>query len=55
MVVTAIDDDITVSLNGKTVTELLGAKACLMKGHIALQLHEGMDITSNSETSPSSS
>lgn len=44
MVVTAIGNDITVSLNGKTVTELLGDKACLKKGHIALQLHGGMDM-----------
>ncbi|MEM7314550.1 MAG: DUF1080 domain-containing protein [Planctomycetota bacterium] len=43
-VVTAIGDDITVSLNGKTVTELLGDKACLKRGHIALQLHGGMDM-----------
>ena len=42
--VTAINDDITVSLNGVTVTELLGDKECLKKGHIALQLHGGTDM-----------
>ena len=36
--VTAIDDDVTVSLNGTTVTELLGDKESLKKGRIALQL-----------------
>ena len=40
MTVTAINDDITVSLNGVTVTELLGDTKCLKKGHIALQLHK---------------
>lgn len=44
MTVTAINDDITVSLNGLTVTELLGDKDCLKKGHIALQLHGSMDM-----------
>jgi hypothetical protein len=42
--VTAIDDDITVSINGVTVTELLGDKECLKEGHIALQLHGGSDM-----------
>lgn len=44
MVVTAIGDDITVSINGITVTELLGDTKCLKKGHIALQLHGGQDM-----------
>lgn len=42
--VTAIGDDITVSLNGITVTELLGDKKSLKQGHIALQLHGNMDM-----------
>ncbi len=44
MLVTAIGDDLTVSLNGVTVTELLGDKKCLKEGHIALQLHGGQDM-----------
>lgn len=44
LLVTAIGNDITVSLNGVTVTELLGDKKCLKEGHIALQLHGGMDM-----------
>ena len=42
--VTAIDDDVTISLNGTTVTELLGDKESLKKGHIALQLHGGQNM-----------
>ncbi len=42
--VTANGDDITVSLNGVTVTELLGDTKCQKKGHIALQLHGGQDM-----------
>ena len=42
--VTAINNDITVSLNGVTVTELLGDKECLKRGHIALQLHGSTDM-----------
>ena len=42
--VTAIDDDVTVSLNGTTVTELLGDKETLKKGRIALQLHGGQNM-----------
>ncbi len=42
--VTAIGDDITVSLNGVTVTELLGDTKCQKEGHIALQLHGGQDM-----------
>ena len=44
LLVTAIGDDITVSLNGVLVTELLGDKKCLKEGHIALQLHGGQDM-----------
>ncbi len=44
LLVTAIGDDITVSLNGVKVTELLGDKKCLKEGHIALQLHGGQDM-----------
>lgn len=44
MTVTAIGDDITVSLNGVTVKELTEDQACLKKGHIALQLHGSMDM-----------
>lgn len=44
LVVTAIDDDLTVSLNGVTVTELLGDTKCLKEGHIALQLHGSQDM-----------
>ena len=44
MMVTAIEDDVTVSLNGVTVTELLGDEKSLKRGHIALQLHGGMDM-----------
>ena len=44
MTVTAIGDNITVSINGTTVTELLGDTKCLKKGHIALQLHGSMDM-----------
>ncbi|BDS06640.1 hypothetical protein NT6N_16800 [Oceaniferula spumae] len=42
--VTAIGDDITVSLNGVVVTELLGDKKCLKQGHIALQLHSKQEM-----------
>lgn len=42
--VTAIGDDMTVSLNGVTVTELLADSPCQKSGHIALQLHGGMDM-----------
>ncbi len=35
---------ITVSINGTTVTELLGDTKCLKNGHIALQLHGSMDM-----------
>ncbi|NNC89637.1 MAG: DUF1080 domain-containing protein [Akkermansiaceae bacterium] len=44
LTVTAIGDDITVSINGVTVTELLGDAACLKEGHFALQLHGGQDM-----------
>ena len=44
MTITAIGDDITVSINGTTVTELLGDTKCIKKGHIALQLHGSMDM-----------
>ncbi|MFP6881121.1 MAG: DUF1080 domain-containing protein [Roseibacillus sp.] len=44
LLVTAIGDDLTVSLNGVTVTELLGDKKCLKEGHLALQLHGGQDM-----------
>ena len=44
MTVTAIGDNITVSINGTTVTELLGDTKCLKNGHIALQLHGSMDM-----------
>ena len=44
ILVTAVGDDITVSLNGVVVTELLGDTKCLKEGHIALQLHGGQDM-----------
>lgn len=44
LLVTAVGDDITVSLNGVKVTELLGDKKCLKEGHIALQLHGGQNM-----------
>ena len=44
MMVTAIGEDTTVSLNGTTVTEMLGDTECLKDGHIALQLHGGIDM-----------
>ena len=44
LLVTAVGDDITVSLNGVKVTELLGDGKCLKEGHIALQLHGGQDM-----------
>ena len=44
IIVTAIGDDITVSLNGVTVTELLGDTECQKEGHIALQLHGGTNM-----------
>ena len=44
ILVTANGDDITVSLNGVLVTELLGDTQCLKEGHIALQLHGGQDM-----------
>ena len=44
MTITAINEDTTVSLNGTTVTELLGDKDSLKEGHIALQLHGGIDM-----------
>ncbi|WP_165788872.1 3-keto-disaccharide hydrolase [Rubritalea profundi] len=42
--VSAIGDDITVSLNGLTVTELLADTQCQKEGRIALQLHGGEDM-----------
>ncbi|MDG2487443.1 MAG: DUF1080 domain-containing protein [Roseibacillus sp.] len=44
LLVTAIGDNITVSLNGAKVTELLNDAKCLKEGHIALQLHGGQDM-----------
>lgn len=44
LLVVANGDDITVSLNGVVVTELLGDTKCLKEGHIALQLHGGQDM-----------
>ncbi len=44
LLVTTKGDDITVSLNGVLVTELLGDEKCLKEGHIALQLHGGQDM-----------
>ena len=44
LLITAVGDDIAVSLNGVRVTELLGDKKCLKEGHIALQLHGGQDM-----------
>ena len=44
LLVTAIGDNITVSLNGTRVTELLNDGKCLKEGHIALQLHGGQDM-----------
>ena len=44
MTVTAIGEDITVSLNGTTVTTLSGDSKSLKSGHIALQLHGGMKM-----------
>ena len=44
LLVTAVGDNITVSLNGVKVTELLGDTKCLKEGHIALQLHGNMDM-----------
>jgi len=44
ILVTAIGDDITVSLNGVVVTELLDDGECLKEGHVALQLHGNMDM-----------
>ncbi|MBQ98993.1 MAG: hypothetical protein CMP30_13525 [Roseibacillus sp.] len=44
LLVTAIGDTITVSLNGAKVTELLNDAKCLKEGHIALQLHGGQDM-----------
>ena len=44
LVVTAIGDDLTVSLNGVTVTELLGDAEGRKEGHLALQLHGGQDM-----------
>lgn len=44
LLVSAIGDDITVSLNGVMVTELPGDSKCLKEGHIALQLHGGMEM-----------
>lgn len=41
LLVTAVGDDITVSLNGVMVTELLNDEKCLKEGHLALQLHGG--------------
>ena len=41
---TAIGDDLTVSLNGVTVTELLDDGKGRSSGHIALQLHGGQDM-----------
>ena len=44
LLVVANGDDITVSLNGVVVTELLGDTKCLKEGHIALQLHGSQDM-----------
>ena len=44
LLVSAIGDSITVSLNGTKVTELLNDPKCLKEGHIALQLHGGQDM-----------
>ena len=44
LLVSAIGDSITVSLNGTKVTELLNDSKCLKEGHIALQLHGGQDM-----------
>jgi hypothetical protein len=44
LLVTAIGDNITVSLNGAKVTELINDAKCLKEGHIALQLHGGQDM-----------
>lgn len=44
LLVTAIGDNITVSLNGTRVTDLLNDAKCLKEGHIALQLHGGQDM-----------
>lgn len=44
ILVTAIGDDLTVSLNGVLVTELLNDTKGRKEGHIALQLHGGMDM-----------
>ena len=44
LLVSAIGDSITISLNGTRVTELLNDPKCLKEGHIALQLHGGQDM-----------
>ena len=44
LLITAIGDDLTVSLNGVTVTELLHDAKGLKEGHLALQLHGGQDM-----------
>jgi hypothetical protein len=44
LLVTAIGDDLTVSLNGVTVVELLDDEKCLKEGHLALQLHGGQNM-----------
>ena len=44
LLVSAIGNNITVSLNGTRVTELLDDPKCLKEGHIALQLHGGQDM-----------
>ena len=44
LLVSAIGNNITVSLNGTRVTELLDDPKCLKEGHIALQLHGGRDM-----------
>ena len=42
--VTAINNDLTVSLNGTTVSQLVNDEACLKKGRVALQLHGGQTM-----------
>lgn len=42
--IVAMNDDITVSLNGVTVSQVLGDKKCSKEGHICLQLHAGNEM-----------
>lgn len=44
LTVTAVGDDLTVSLNGVTVTEWLDDREGRTEGHLALQLHGGQDM-----------